>query len=61
MKRDMMTIANQIKINPKYDLFYSEIVKLMNIEDKFDVISIAFNYGYAMGSRAEKKKDNHRW
>ena len=58
-KRDMVKTAKQItaKIDPHYDMTFDDMQLTYNIIKNgkpAEGISLAFRYGYAMGSRAAK-------
>ena len=52
------------KINPAYDMGFAEIQffsdKLHNGAEIWDLISMAFRFGYAMGTRAAKAEKKKR-
>lgn len=61
MKRNVLKIADTVKINNRYDMTASEWNELYqtayNDSSKLaKTISIAFRFGYAMGMKSEQKR-----
>lgn len=57
MKRNMLKIIENTKIDIRYDLTTKDIYYLVdNVADPVKRIGMAFQYGYALGQRACKKK-----
>lgn len=50
----MMEYINRTKIKraDNYCMVYSEAVELVHMDDRFDALSLAFDYGKAKGYRA---------
>lgn len=51
--RNIWKIADNAQINEYYDIMSNQVRELLQL-DKLEAITIAFNYGYAMGARATK-------
>lgn len=62
MKRNMMQIIEQTKVDAKYSINSEEMQLLKaqfdNNKDLFGLMKNLFLFGYAMGIRAEKAKNN---
>ena len=61
MKRNVLKIINDVKINPRYDLTASEMCCIYNTYlDEATRMVKTFCYGYALGYRAcRKERDNN--
>lgn len=64
-RRDMLKTAKQItdSISAHYDMTFDDVELIYNIIKNGDPakgITLAFRYGYAMGSRAAKKEMGKR-
>ncbi len=55
-RKTVKQAVEKLKINEHYDLRYNQIIELGNIDDKYDIIALAFDYGYLQGSKATKKQ-----
>ena len=65
--RDIFKIAEETTVKDRYQLTVGEIIALLNTmpflkyfagatDTAYDTLSIAFNYGYAMGIRCERNR-----
>lgn len=62
-KRDMNKIAREAIIPARYDMTLEQIESLCEYAKEksiYNTIATAFNYGFVMGQRYQKKTENRR-